>query len=56
MKGDADPFFTEISVSDFFLQEPKSFVCLNKMISLLLSQLVHQKPLHILFEHWPKQI
>ena len=39
-----------------FQEEPKSFFCLNKMISLLLSQLVHPKTLYILYKHYLEQM
>ena len=53
MDGDAVPFLIE---SQFQSQFFHSFVCLNKMISLLLSQLVHQKTIYILYKHYLEQI
>ena len=51
MDGDADPFFIGISVSHFSIVTHE-FSCLNKINSLLSSQLVHQQTLHILNQHY----
>ena len=55
MDGDADPFFIGISVS-YFSKETQEFDCLDKMVSLVLSLLVHQKTLYILFGQYLQQI
>ena len=53
MDGDADPFFIGISDSCFSIETQYLF-CLDKMISLPLSQVAHQKTLPILFKHYPE--
>ena len=55
MGGSADPFFIEISDSHISIGS-QEFCLPNKMISLILSQLVHQKSLHMLYEHYLEQI
>ena len=52
MDGDADPFFIGISVS-YFSKGTQEFDCLDKLV---LSLLVHQKTLYILFGQYLQQI